>query len=215
LLNVFDGLVWFDDSGNSVALSSDGSTVAIGAPFNDGNGSSSGHTRVYQWNNTAWILLGNDIDGEAAVDWSGYSVSLSSDGSTVAIGAPRSNANGRDSGQTRVYQWNTTSRNQLGGDIDGEAAGDESGGRVDLSSDGMIVAIGAIGNGGNGFSFSGHTRVYQWDNTAWIQLGNDIDGKQDGDILGLSVALSGDRMILAVGANSERQRRALPLLDQL
>ena len=30
----------------------------------------------------------NDIDGEAARDWSGHSVSLSADGSVVAVGAP-------------------------------------------------------------------------------------------------------------------------------
>ena len=34
-----------------------------------------------------WTQQGSDIDGEAASDQSGYSVSLSSDGSTVAIGA--------------------------------------------------------------------------------------------------------------------------------
>ena len=31
--------------------------------------------------------LGDDIDGEAADDYSGYSVSLSADGTIVAIGA--------------------------------------------------------------------------------------------------------------------------------
>ena len=33
----------------SVSLSSDGTTVAIGAPYNDGNGSASGHVRIYGW----------------------------------------------------------------------------------------------------------------------------------------------------------------------
>ena len=50
----------------------------------------------YRWNNhrltasikeQSWNQLGSDIDGEAAGDESGYSVSLSSDGSIVAIGA--------------------------------------------------------------------------------------------------------------------------------
>ena len=36
----------------------------------------------------SWSQLGADIDGEAAGDYSGYSVSLSSDGTIVAIGAP-------------------------------------------------------------------------------------------------------------------------------
>ena len=47
-------------------------------------------------------------------------------------------------------------RLQLGQDIDGEAANDNSGYSVSLSSDGTVVAIGAIGNDGNG-SDSGHT----------------------------------------------------------
>jgi len=34
----------------------------------------------------SWTQIGSDIDGEAASDNSGQSVSLSSDGSTVAIG---------------------------------------------------------------------------------------------------------------------------------
>jgi len=47
---------------------------------------------------------------------------------------------------------------QLGADIDGEAAYDESGAAVALSSDGNRLAIGADGNDGNGFN-SGHVRV--------------------------------------------------------
>ena len=72
--------------GSSVSLSADGSVVAIGVTGNDGNGSNSGHVRVYGWNGSAWTQRGTDIDGEAAGDQSSYSVSLSADGSVVAIG---------------------------------------------------------------------------------------------------------------------------------
>ena len=68
-------------------MSSDGTIVAIGAPYNDGNGSNSGHVRVYEYSGSSWSQLGADINGEAAGDSSGYSVSLSSDGTIVAIGA--------------------------------------------------------------------------------------------------------------------------------
>ena len=77
-----------DESGSSVSLSADGSTVAIGAPFNKVNGQELGHVRIYQYIDSSWQQLGADIDGEAEGDESGYSVSLSADGSTVAIGAP-------------------------------------------------------------------------------------------------------------------------------
>ena len=42
-------------SGRSVSLSSDGSMVAIGAPNNDGNGSNSGHARIYEWSGSVWV----------------------------------------------------------------------------------------------------------------------------------------------------------------
>ena len=43
---------------------------------------------MYQYNGSAWTKLGGDIDGEASMnDKSGISVSLSSDGTIVAIGA--------------------------------------------------------------------------------------------------------------------------------
>ena len=48
--------------------------------------------------------LGTDIDGEAAKDLSGYSVSLSSDGSIVAIGAAGNDGNGDGSGHVRIYE---------------------------------------------------------------------------------------------------------------
>ena len=46
--------------------------------------------------------VGSDIDGEAACDYSGCSVSLSSDGSTLAIGAYDNDGNGSNSGHVRV-----------------------------------------------------------------------------------------------------------------
>jgi hypothetical protein len=158
-------------SGESVSLSSDGKTVAIGAHQNRGNGYFNGHTRVFQWNAGAastpgaWVQMGDDIDGEAHTDQSGRSVSLSSDGKTIAIGAYGNDENGIDSGHTRVFQWKAGAAStpgawvQMGVDIDGEAAEDMSGRSVSLSSDGKTVAIGAYGNDGNG-SFSGHVRVY-------------------------------------------------------
>ena len=158
-----DGEAGGDQSGYSVSLSSDGTTVAIGARYNDGNGTLSGHVRIYVWNSatSAWEQQGADIDGEAADDYSGYSVSLSSDGTTVAIGADGNDgANGTNSGHVRVYAWNsaTSAWEQQGADINGETAEDESG-WVSLSCDGMTFAIGVQLNDGNG-SNSGHVRIY-------------------------------------------------------
>jgi hypothetical protein len=59
---------------------------------------------VFGWNGTAWVQLGDDIDGEAERDYSGYSVSLAAGGDIVAIGAQRNDGNnGVDSGHVRTY----------------------------------------------------------------------------------------------------------------
>jgi Flp pilus assembly pilin Flp len=194
-----DGEAIGDGSGFSVSLSSDGSILAIGAHNNDGNGSASGHVRVYENLSGTWTQIGSDIDGEAASDLSGYSVSLSGDGSTVAIGASENDGNGSNSGHVRVYENLSGTWTQVGVDIDGEAAGDESGFSVSLSADGSILAIGAYLNDGNG-SASGHVRVYENLSGTWTQIGSDIDGEATIDFSGQSVSLSSDGSILAIGA---------------
>ena len=190
-----------DGSGWSVSLSADGSTVAIGAFFNDGNGTDSGHVRVYKNIADVWTQIGDDIDGEAAGNRSGWSVSLSADGSTVAIGAYLNDGNGTDSGHVRVYKNIADVWTQIGDDIDGEAVGDESGYSVSLSTNGSVIAIGAYRNDGSA-SNSGHVRVYQNVVGVWTQIGSDINGEAANDNSGWSVSLSADGSTVAIGALS-------------
>jgi hypothetical protein len=208
-----DGEAASDNSGWSVCLSANGSRVAIGATGNDATGSSTGHVRVYQYNSSGnnWIQLGADIDGEGSFDYSGTSVSLSADGSRVAIGAYSNDASGNllpNAGHVRIYEYNSLGNNwiQLGADIDGEAASDFSGRSVSLSADGSRVAIGAYGNdaSGNLLSVAGHVRIYEYNSLGnnWIQLGADIDGEAAYDYSGTSVRLSADGSIVAIGAPS-------------
>ena len=58
---------------------------------------------------------------------------------------------------------------QVGTDIDGEAADDESGSAVATNADGTIVAIGAHLNDGTGIN-AGHVRVYEYSSSTWTQL---------------------------------------------
>jgi hypothetical protein len=194
-----DGEAAYDQSGSSVSLSSDGSTVAIGAPFNHGNGTWAGHVRIYKNISGTWTQQGLDIDGEAELDGSGRSVSLSSDGSTVAIGAYSNDGNGTDAGHVRIYKNISGTWTQQGSDIDGEAAQDKSGMSVSLSSDGSTVAIGAPYNDGNGTD-AGHVRIYKNISGTWTQQGSDIDGEAADDWSGMSVSLSSDGSTVAIGA---------------
>ena len=148
----------------------------------------------------SYTQLGVDIDAEAANDYSGNGVSLSSDGLRVAIGATGNDGNGNISGHTRIYEYSGGSWSQLGADIDGEAVEDQSGFSVSLSSDGSRVAIGAMYNDANGSNSAGHVRIYEYSNNSWTQLGSDIDGEAAGDFSGWSVSLSSDGSRVAIGA---------------
>ena len=194
--------------GQSVSLSADGTIVAAGSIYNDGGGkgSSTGHVRVYKWNDSAWNQLGDDIDGEAASDYSGWSISLSDDGTILAIGAIYNDGGGPNSGHTRVYDYvqgrSPKEWEQLGTDIDGEGAGDVCGHSVSLNADGTILAIGSPYNN----NYNGHARVYQYIDNDWDEVIDNIDGEASG-YFGSRVSLSKTGSILFVGAPNENSGR--------
>ena len=195
--NDINGEAGGDQSGYSVALSSDGTIVAIGAPYNSNTFTYRGQVRIYKWNGISWSQVGIDIDGAAIYERNGWSVALSSDGTSVAMGAPFSGG-GSDSGQVRVFKWNGIIWSKVGNSINGASDNDYSGSAVALSSDGTIVAIGSIGApfGLN----TGQVRVFKLNSNIWSQRGSNINGEEDEEQCGYSVALSSDGTIVAMGS---------------
>lgn len=186
--------------GRGLSISDDGNIIAVGGYLNDSNGQDSGHVRVYENIGGTWIQIGDDIQGEAAGDSSGFSLELNNLGNIVAIGASNNTGvNGEGSGHVRVYENIGGVWTQIGEDIDGEAASDSSGQELDLSSDGNILAIGANGSDENG-NGSGHVRVFENIGGIWIQIGEDIDGEETEDRFGTSVSINDDGNIVAIGA---------------
>lgn len=200
--NDMDGEVINDQSGYAVSLSADGNTVAIGAPFNDASGSASGHVKVFENNANVWQQKGSNINGIAASDRFGFSVSISADGNIIAVGAPDNNANGFESGHVRVFEFQGSDWIQIGTAILGESNMDNSGYSISLSADGNRLAIGAPDNGlevsvGSNF---GHVRIYENQSDTWEQIGNDIDGENPEDNSGFAVSMNEDGSIVAIGA---------------
>jgi hypothetical protein len=179
-------------SGNSVSMP-DNSTIAIGAYASKVNGNMSGQTRVFSWNGNSWIQKGSDINGEAANDWSGWSVSMG-DNNTVAIGAPYNDGKANDAGHVRVFSWNGNTWTQKGADIEGGNYGDLSGYSVSMP-DNNTVAIGAIFYG----TAQGQVRVFTWNGTAWVQKGTQILGEANSDEFGNTVSMP-DSNTVAIGA---------------
>ncbi len=182
-----------DDFGRNIALSSDGNIIAIGAPFNDNNGNNSGHVKVYENISGVWTQLGSDIEGENELDRSGWGVSLSSDGLSVAIGSTF-NSNG---GQVRVFRFQSGNWIQVGEHIEANTDGAWFGRRVSLSSDGSALAIGSPFHVSGGAA-KGLVQVYEEISGNWVQKGQNITGEFDDDLLGYDVSLSANATVLAV-----------------
>ena len=176
------------DTSSSVSLSSNGNIVAIGSPYNAGNGKDSGSVRVYKNNSGNWVKIGQDIDGEAVENISGYSVSLSSDGTVLAIGAPGGFSN--KSGYIRIYKNISGSWVKMGQGIDGKIGGENFGRSVSLSADGKKVVVGAFSNSDNG-NLSGQVRVYEisgmLSNNEFVQQNFNIYPNPTSDILNISL----------------------------
>jgi len=165
-----------DFFGSSVALSGDGSTLAVGAVFEssgttginstpDQSAFFAGAVYVYTrsgsaWSHQAYVKASNT----EAMDMFGNSVALSSDGNTLAVGAPR-----EDSGLTGV----------AAGMLDEATAGNAA-----LDSGAAYV----------------YTRVAgTWSQQVYLKASN----TEADDAFGMAVALSGDGSTLAVGAFKE------------
>jgi len=187
-----DALDW-----DGLALSEDGLILAIGAPLNYAYGLWSGHVRVFEWNSSAWVQKGSDIDGAAAFDLFGNRITMSSNGTVWAASGYLSDANGAGSSEVRAFQWSGSVWVQMGPAIVGEAAAGEAMHAVALSGDGTTLVVGAHLNDGNGAD-SGRVRVYQWNGSEWVHVLTDIDGEAPGDQFGSELAVSEDGLILAV-----------------
>ena len=89
--------------------------------------------------NVQWDQLGSDIQGESSYDYSGDKVAISTDGTTIAVGARNNSGNGVGAGHVRVFRLSDSVWQQVGNDIDGENAGDQSGFAVSLSGNGNVA----------------------------------------------------------------------------
>ena len=149
--------------------------------------------------------IGSNLYGATSGDLFGYYISLNNDGSIMAVGAP-----GNNEGHVKVYEWSDTSSSwsQLGSTINGDVNGDYFGHSITLNKEGNIIAIGAISNDDAGDK-SGHVKVFEWDstNSAWSQLGSDIDGASSGDYFGDSISIDDNGEILAIGARYHERSR--------
>ena len=173
----------------STAFNSDATIMAVGSY--DGT-NKNGSVNVYQFSDDSWTQLGNVISKDG-VSFAVGEISLSADGTVLSVGAPTANNN---TGYVQVYKFSNNSWTQLGNDIEGSSVSNWWGWTTSLSSDGNIVASGAEAFDG----FKGLARVFKFDGSDWVKIGDDILGKT-GDELGGMIKLSKNGKRVAVSGH--------------
>jgi hypothetical protein len=232
-----------DQFGVSLALSDDGNTMAVGAltedsaspgingDQTDNSASSAGAVYVFTrtgstWSQQAYVKAGNPDPG----DMFGYSVSLSADGSTLAVGSydeggsargingPPDNMR-RGAGAIYVFVRTGTGWSQQAYiHASNSEAGDSLGVHVALSDDGNTLLAGSLDEDCQATgvnppgcdddraldSSTGAAYVFIRNGTTWSQQAY-LKASNTGpnDWFGSRLALSGDGNIAAIGASLE------------
>jgi hypothetical protein len=137
--NTINGISAGDQAGFSISFSEDGNRLAVGAPYNDNFAQDAGQTSVYDWVNGTWVQAGQSIDGDTTGGLSGWAVSLSPDGSSLAVGAP----NSKKVGQARVFNWERNLWNLHISSLYGTKEKGQFGYSLALSDSGKSLLIGA------------------------------------------------------------------------
>ena len=139
-----------------MSLSSDGLTIAIGDPSNADIAGDAGEARVFKFIDGDWTQLGSDLNGENNAHNFGYSTSLSSDGSKLAVSAIRSSS----IGYVKTYEYVDSDWIQLGSTISGESR-ERFGSDISLSGDGSLIAISATGHNSYAAVSYTHLRAHE------------------------------------------------------
>jgi hypothetical protein len=184
----------YDQFGYTVAISGDGNTALVGAPYHAANGNDNqGAVYVFTLSEGGWIQQPDLTASDGAFgDYFGSSVALSNDGTTAVIGALGHAVNGSNQGAAYVFTFSNGSWHQQELTAADGAAGDAFGAAVAVSSDGTTALVGAPAHSNQGAAY-----VFTFSSGNWTQqpdlVSSDI---AISDAFGSSVALGGDATAL-------------------
>ncbi len=174
-----------DNLGAQVAMSADGSTLAVSADGEDGSANSlpnSGAVYVYRRDGRKWIqeALLKASDGLPNTRLGGGSplafryMGLSANGSTLAVGAPtRERAGHANAGVVFLFQraadnsWSEVTQFTTSP----VTTNDYFGYSVDVSSDGTVIKVNSMYPQGGSGTPEGRTHIWNWNGSAWAYSG--------------------------------------------
>jgi len=197
--------------GVSVAISNDGLVLVVGAYTEDTAGTNAGKVYTYKratiddtWTEVNQLTASDAQDN----DNFGSSVSMSNNGLVMAVGAYGEDTAVNLAGKVYTYKRATIDDtwvevNQLTASDAQDS--DEFGKSVALSNNGLVLTVGAYYEDTAGTN-AGKVYTYKRPtvNDVWTEV-NQLTASNAGagDYFGSSTALSGDGLVLVVGANGE------------
>lgn len=194
-----------DNLGFSIAISADGSRAAVGANYaNSFSVTDSGAVYIFVRSGHTWKQEAKLSPVDRALnDRFGHSVSMSSDGSRVIIGAKDNNPGGAvGGGAAYVFLRSGVTWIQEAKIIAADrAAADQFGASVAMSQDGAKVAIGAPGATMAAKSNAGAVYIFNRTGVNWIQEAKFTSSDVAiSDRFGTSMSVNSDASRLIVGS---------------
>jgi len=154
-----------------------------------------------------WEQIGSTFNGADINTRWGEAVSISGDGSVIAIGGGYEPGPYPSKGQVKVYVRTGGTWTQRGSNLDGHSVIDYFGQSASISDNGLRLVVGALGYGSHGSgNLSGRVYVYDWNGTAWSETVVDTGATGGsgvywwGDGLGRTVTISGDGNTIAAAS---------------
>lgn len=185
--------------GNSVSISGD--TAVIGSYRDDDAGTDSGSAYIFQRTGSVWTQQAKLTASDAAVgDFFGISVAIS--GNTVVIGAQHDDDAGSNSGSAYVFtRTGTLWAQQAKLTANDASLGVIFGNSVSISGDTIIVGCYRDDDAGTD---SGSAYIFQHAVGVWSQQAKlTANDAAVGDIFGISVAISGDTVVIGASGDDD------------
>jgi hypothetical protein len=174
-----------DRLGSSLALSYDGSIIAIGSKNKSSDKIKNGIVQVYEYKNSQWNKLGETIEGKMNDEELGSSLDLNSEGYRIVIGS--------GNGSVRTFGYNGSIWIEISEGLTNNLETDTKFGfSVAMNSIGNIIVIGEPNGISSDGKITGKITVYELNSNQWNMLGKPIYGKSEGDNLGTCVLINED-----------------------
>ena len=196
----------FNDGG-PVAISNNGTRIAILVSESDPTGSNILKAKVfeYRWSIQQWVPIGHSLPLYDSDPYGKIALDLSSDGSCLAIA---NSSHDKNRGRVEILSF-VSKGNESGwvhiGILEGELQGNKFGFSISLSSKGDMIAVGCIGCGMNKVENAGFCSVYSYSHHGldWNKVGSIMSGNLTDERNGYSLSLTSDgSRITCCGANS-------------